>query len=93
MRITLNRPRRRRLLPWLTLGLLALFNLGAWAADINAPPTSAAADSPASASAAPADQPKQCYSGCQSWGQMCNVDPRGVYKCQRRCEKFGEICE
>ncbi len=92
MRITLNRP-RRRLLPWLTLGLLALFTLGAWATDISAPQSAAEADTPVAASAAPADKPKQCYSGCQSWGQMCNVDPRGVYKCQRRCEKFGEICE
>ena len=46
----------------------------------------------ASDAAAVAKAPK-CYHGCERWGQMCNVDPRGVYKCQRRCEKFGEICE
>jgi hypothetical protein len=40
-----------------------------------------------------AEPAKQCYNGCQRWGQLCNVDPRGVYKCQRRCEKFGQICE
>lgn len=95
MRITLHHQPRRRPLPWLTLGLLILLSLGAWAADINSPNTAAEADAPALASpaAVTADQSKQCYSGCQSWGQMCNVDPRGVYKCQRRCERFGEICE
>lgn len=35
----------------------------------------------------------KCVHGCLSWGKQCNVDPRGVYKCVRRCEKFGEICE
>lgn len=34
-----------------------------------------------------------CMHGCLRWGKFCNVDPRGVYKCRRRCEKFGEICE
>lgn len=43
--------------------------------------------------AAPADQEPKCVHGCQRWGKVCNVDPRGVYKCRRRCEKFGEICE
>lgn len=52
----------------------------------------AAASTPA-ATSAPADKPKQCYNGCQQWGETCNVDPRGVYRCQRRCAKFGEICE
>jgi hypothetical protein len=37
--------------------------------------------------------PPRCVHGCLRWGKSCNVDPRGVYKCQRRCEKFGEICE
>lgn len=95
MRNTTCRQPRRRSLPWLILDLLTLLSLGAWAADINSPNTAAEVDAPAvvSPSAVPADKPKQCYSGCQSWGQMCNVDPRGVYKCQRRCERFGEICE
>jgi hypothetical protein len=35
----------------------------------------------------------QCVHGCERWGKVCNVDPRGVYKCRRVCEKFGEICE
>lgn len=35
----------------------------------------------------------KCVHGCLNWGKQCNVDPRGVYKCVRRCEKFGEICE
>lgn len=71
---------------------LMLFAAGVSAADPDAAADTAAATTAPSA-AAPADKPKQCYNGCQRWGQMCNVDPRGVYKCQRRCEKFGEICE
>jgi len=94
MRITPIGAPRRLLTPWLALGLLMLFSLTAPAADPDAPTNGAEADAPTvTTPALPADQPKQCYNGCQSWGQMCNVDPRGVYKCQRRCEKFGEICE
>lgn len=36
---------------------------------------------------------KQCEWACERWTKMCNVDPRGVYKCQRTCAKFGEVCE
>jgi hypothetical protein len=39
------------------------------------------------------DAPKQCTWACLEWSKMCNVDPRGVYKCQRTCANFGEICE
>lgn len=39
------------------------------------------------------DSAPKCVHGCERWGKACNVDPRGVYKCRRRCEKFGEICE
>lgn len=39
------------------------------------------------------DKGTTCVHGCMRWGKFCNVDPRGVYKCRRRCEKFGEICE
>ena len=35
----------------------------------------------------------KCVHGCLRWGEFCNVDPRGDYKCRRRCEEFGEICE
>lgn len=35
----------------------------------------------------------RCVHGCQRWGKVCNTDPRGVYKCRRICERFGEICE
>ena len=45
------------------------------------------------ASAEAKDSAPKCVHGCQRWGKACNVDPRGVYKCRRRCEKFGEICE
>ena len=41
----------------------------------------------------PNGQELKCSHGCLRWGKFCNVDPRGVYKCRRRCEKFGEICE
>ena len=77
------------------LALLILANLAALAADINTPNTGREADTATvtAPSPRPVEQAKQCYNGCQQWGQMCNVDPRGVYKCQRRCEKFGEICE
>ena len=79
---------------WLVLAGLLVFSLSGAAADLNpSSPEAEAVTTTSPADAPPADPPKQCYSGCQSWGQMCNVDPRGVYKCQRRCEKFGEICE
>lgn len=94
MRIAATRATYRNLLMWLVLAGLVMFSLCGVAADLN--PPSAEADAVTTtnpSSAPPVDPPKQCYSGCQSWGQMCNVDPRGVYKCQRRCEKFGEICE
>lgn len=71
-------------------GLLLLTG-GARAGDVNKPKTGAAADAPAAASSV--EHAPKCYQGCARWGQMCNVDPRGVYKCQRRCEKFGEICD
>lgn len=64
---------------------------GQHAAPSSAPAPAAA--TPETAASAPADKPKQCYIGCQQWGEACNVDPRGVYRCQRRCNKFGEICE
>lgn len=77
------------------LTLLLLTSLATPAADSNTPRTGHEAETAAvtAPSPPPAEQAKQCYNGCQRWGQMCNVDPRGVYKCQRRCEKFGEICQ
>lgn len=77
------------------LALLILASLATPAADINTPNTGREADAATvmAPSPRPVEPAKQCYNGCQRWGQMCNVDPRGVYKCQRRCEKFGEICE
>lgn len=78
------------------LALMLLGSLTATAADNSTPHADGgtADATPVTPQApAPAEQNKQCFNGCQRWGQMCNVDPRGVYKCQRRCEKFGEICE
>ena len=48
---------------------------------------------PAPSPTAGQDAEPKCVHGCQRWGKVCNVDPRGVYKCRRTCEKFGEICE
>ena len=52
----------------------------------------AAGESPGGQAPTDNKAPK-CVHGCLNWGKQCNVDPRGVYKCVRRCEKFGEICE
>ena len=75
--------------------LLAAFPLAVLAEDLDAPQNDTAVNAPAATVTppAPAEKAPKCYNGCLNWGQMCNVDPRGVYKCQRRCEKFGEICE
>ena len=77
------------------LGACLLLAAGCTAVEHKLAPTDSPATAAASgaSSAAPADKPKQCYNGCQQWGESCNVDPRGVYRCQRRCAKFGEICE
>lgn len=56
-------------------------------------PDAPATPAPVVPAATPAEEPPTCVHGCLRWGKFCNVDPRGVYKCQRRCEKFGEICE
>jgi hypothetical protein len=48
---------------------------------------------PAAASSTDKKDEPRCVHGCERWGKVCNVDPRGVYKCRRICEKFGEICE
>lgn len=58
-----------------------------------APPTPGDAQREAAEEARKRDGETRCVHGCLRWGKVCNVDPRGVYKCQRRCEKFGEICE
>jgi hypothetical protein len=84
---------RRCARAWLGACLLLAAGCSTPGQDAAPSATSAPATSAAPAGSAPSDKPKQCYNGCQQWGQACNVDPRGVYRCQRRCEKFGEICE
>jgi hypothetical protein len=42
------------------------------------------------AEASSEDEEKNCTWGCLRWGKFCNVDPRGVYKCRRTCERFGQ---
>ena len=60
-----------------------------------APAMSAQPDDPLPVETEPAQDMtgKQCEWACERWTKMCNVDPRGVYKCQRTCAKFGEVCE
>jgi len=36
---------------------------------------------------------KQCEWACEQWQQICNIDPRGIYKCKRICARFGEVCD
>lgn len=79
-------PRRR---PVRTLVAAILFGL---CSAVAAEPTSSAT-APATPTTSTTTPAPQCVHGCQRWGKACNVDPRGVYKCRRICEKFGEICE
>ena len=81
---------RRAALAW-----LILLTSQSVVAQHSSPPHPAAIDTATvtAPTAPPVEPAKQCYNGCQRWGQLCNADPRGVYKCHRRCEKFGQICE
>jgi len=36
---------------------------------------------------------KQCEWACEQWQKICNIDPRGIYKCNRICARFGEVCD
>jgi hypothetical protein len=74
------------------LAFVVLWHPGSIAADVDEP----SADPPQEQSpSAEESNPKapECFHGCLRWGQACDVDPRGVRKCRRRCEKFGKICE
>ncbi len=76
--------------------LAALFSLCGAACAQNPPAsTSPSAEAPAEDAAQTTGEASgdDCTWGCLRWGKMCNVDPRGVYKCRRSCERFGEICE
>jgi hypothetical protein len=63
--------------------------------------TPAPAPAPAATPPASPDQPstdgkekgKNCIWTCLQWGKECNVDTRGVYKCNRVCQQFGEQCD
>jgi hypothetical protein len=69
-----------------TLGLLLLAALlGACAA----PPARAPAPGAPTGTAKKGD----CALECLRWTEQCNADPRGVYRCQHVCERFGEHCE
>ena len=64
-----------------------------------ASPVPAQAPAPAARESAPDDalpgevREGKCTFGCLRWTQMCNVDPRGVYRCQRGCARMGEVCQ
>ena len=34
-----------------------------------------------------------CEWQCVRWGERCNVDPRGVRKCEKDCEDFRKVCQ
>jgi hypothetical protein len=36
---------------------------------------------------------EECPWGCAKWGRQCNVDVRGVRRCQNVCEKFDRLCQ
>lgn len=89
---------RRRRTASLAVAAALLAALAAGQAHGADPHTAAPAAQPAAGAAATESSPVKdnepvCVHGCLRWGKFCNVDPRGVYKCRRRCEKFGEICE
>lgn len=84
-------PRSARVRPVLTVLLAPILALV-----LATTPVVAAEPEQGATPAAGSEKPKKepvCVHGCQRWGKLCNVDPRGVYKCRRTCEKFGEICE
>jgi len=59
-----------------------------------APAQAAPPEAPAAAGEGAGKQDgEDCTWGCLRWGKQCNVDPRGVYRCRRSCERFGQICE
>ena len=83
--------------------ICAAMNLSA---DEPAPPPDAAAvpaPAPAPDASLPAiqgqpsadgkDKGKNCIWTCLRWDKQCNVDTRGVYKCNRVCADFGQQCE
>lgn len=35
---------------------------------------------------------RQCMKVCIRWGEDCIIDNRGVRKCRRSCQEFGEQC-
>jgi len=35
---------------------------------------------------------KACQWQCAQWQRVCDIDPRGIRRCQRRCTKLEQIC-
>ena len=74
------------------LAALNLWQPGLMSAENETTPSTLPTEQSQSTSESKAEDTK-CFHGCLRWGKFCNVDPRGVYKCRQRCEKFGEIFE
>jgi hypothetical protein len=34
-----------------------------------------------------------CQWQCLEWVRQCDIDPRGIRRCQRRCVKLTQVCE
>ncbi|MCC7410784.1 MAG: hypothetical protein IT495_04010 [Gammaproteobacteria bacterium] len=70
------------------------------AAPVEPAPAAPAAEAPAAPASAPregaaatGDDKVECAWQCLRWSKRCNVDPRGVYRCDRMCDRFEEVCE
>ncbi|MDP6182669.1 MAG: hypothetical protein QF609_02520 [Gammaproteobacteria bacterium] len=81
---------RGRLRGPLALGLAVAFSC---AAPLNAADRPSVPSPDDEATNTAGDAAKQCTWACLKWTKLCNVDPRGVYKCRRACADFGEVCE
>lgn len=74
------------------IALVALLPLAAPAED-PAPAAATISEAATSAAPQPAAEATDCPLACLRWGRFCNIDPRGIYKCQRTCESFGPDCD
>jgi hypothetical protein len=98
VRRTIHFRSARRTLPRTGGAWILVFAFGASIsahADDPAPATEPPAAVSGEATPAPLATPDggtDCEWGCLRWSKQCNVDPRGVYRCQRMCTQMGEVC-
>jgi hypothetical protein len=38
------------------------------------------------------ERKEQCMTVCLRWGEDCVIDHRGIRRCRRTCQEFGEQC-